>query len=80
MQSLPDGTYSVVVVNASEDTARNGVSLEFVITQGPAKGDVVTVFASETTHSSTRSAIDLLGLPATLEVQNGSPRVVFDRL
>jgi hypothetical protein len=74
MQALIDGSYSVIVVDAFEDTARGGFHLELAITQGPAKGEVVSLHASSTT----RSAIDLLGLPATLEVQNGVPRVIFD--
>ncbi len=74
MQPLVDGFYSVVVVDASEDTARDGVILELAITQGPAKGELVRLRAS----SSARSAIDLLGLPATLEVRDGQPRVMFD--
>ncbi len=74
MQPLVDGFYSVVVVDATEDTERDGVFLELVITQGSAKGEVVRLRAS----SSARSAIDLLGLPATLEVRDGRPRVIFD--
>ncbi len=74
MQPLIDGFYSVVVVDAFEDTNRDGVHLELAITQGQAKGEVVSLHASSTT----RSAIDLLGLPATLEVREGQPRVIFD--
>jgi hypothetical protein len=74
MHPLVDGFYSVVVVDASEDTTRDGVILELAITQGSAKGEVVKLRAS----SMKRSAIDLLGLPATLEVREGSPRVIFD--
>ena len=74
MLPLLDGIYSVVVINAIEDTARGGVSLDLAITQGSSKGDVVTLFASSTA----RSAIDLLGLPATLEVRDGVPRVRFE--
>ena len=74
MQPLIDGFYSVVVVDASEDTARGGLHLEMAITEGSAKGEVVSLY----TPSTTRTAIDLLGLPATLEVRNGVPRVIFE--
>jgi len=76
VQPLADGFYSVLVVDATEDTDRDGVFLELVITQGPAKGEVVRLRAS----SSARSAIDLLGLPATLEVRDSRPRVTFDEV
>ena len=74
MKPLADGFYSIVVVDASEDTERGGVILELAITAGETRGEVVRLRAS----SSARSAIDLLGLPATLEVRDGQPRVVFD--
>ncbi len=74
MQPLVDGFYSVTVVDATEDTERDGVILELAITQGSARGEVLRLRAS----SSARSAIDLLGLPATLEVRDGRPRVTFD--
>jgi hypothetical protein len=70
MSPLPDGSYSVVVVDAFEDTERNGVHLELAITRGAAKGEVVKLHAS----SMKRSAIDLLGLPATLVIRDGVPR------
>ena len=76
VQPLIDGFYSVVVVDASEDTARGGLHLEMAITDGSAKGELVSLY----TPSSTRSAIDLLGLPATLEVRNGMPRVNFESM
>jgi len=77
MQPLVDGFYSVVVLDVSEDTARAGLYLELAITQGPAKGEVVSLRALSEA-STTRSAIDLLGLPATLEVRDGVPRIIFD--
>jgi hypothetical protein len=72
MQPLIDGTYSVIVVDAVEDTERDDMNLDLAITQGSAKGEVVRVRAS----SLKRSAVDLLGLPATLVVRDGVPRIV----
>jgi hypothetical protein len=71
MEPLEDGTYQVLIVDASDDTERDGLHLELVITRGPAKGEVVKLRAS----SMKRSAVDLLGLPATLVVRDGVPRV-----
>jgi hypothetical protein len=72
MQPLVDGSYSVIVVDAVEDTERDDVNLDLAITQGPTKGEVVRVRAS----SLKRSAVDLLGLPATLVVRDGVPTIV----
>jgi hypothetical protein len=72
MTNLADGTHDVVVVDASEDD--DGiVHLELAVTSGARKGDVVRVAA----HALARAPLDLLGLPATLHVKDGVPRVTF---
>lgn len=75
MQPLDDGTYDAFIVDAKElekDFRDRGVlELEIAITSGPRKGDVVQVRAV----GLDRDALDVLGLPATLTVENGAPRV-----
>ncbi|HEX2851091.1 MAG TPA: hypothetical protein VHN98_11080 [Acidimicrobiales bacterium] len=73
MPQLPDGRYDVLVVDAEEiDTST--LHLELVIVAGASKGEVVGVRAAHLA----RDPIDLMGLPATLLVEAGSPRVVID--
>ena len=72
MDELKDGSHDVVVVDARED--EDGVvHLELAVTSGAHKGDVVRVAA----RSFARDALDVLGLPATLHVHEGVPRVEF---
>lgn len=72
MSELSDGSHDVVVVDAREDE-RGVVHLELAVTSGAHKGDVVHVAA----RSFARDALDVLGLPATIHVHEGVPRVVF---
>jgi hypothetical protein len=72
MSELSDGSHDVVVVDARED--EDGVvHLELAVTSGAHKGDVVHVAA----RSFARDALDVMGLPATIHVHEGVPRVVF---
>ena len=73
MTELPDGEYSVFIVEADE-SAPGKVRLELTITAGSRKGDIVTVVADNLA----RDPLDYLGLPAELVVADGAPRVVFD--
>ena len=64
-----------------DDPSRAGaLHLEVVITSGARKGEVIAINTEDATSllPATRDAIDLLGLPVTLVVVNGSPRVVVD--
>ena len=74
MIPLNDGTYSVVVVDVAEQPCNDIVQLELVITSGASKGEVFAVNATRLR----RDAIDLLGLPGTLTVDDGVPRVIID--
>ena len=75
VRMLDDGSYEAIVVDVDTDDARdNVVRIELTITAGARKGDVVSVRAV----GITRDAIDLLGVPATLFVENGRPRITFD--
>jgi hypothetical protein len=67
---LADGVYDAFVVWA--ETRDNGtVALDLTITTGASKGDVVSVRAT----SAPRDAIDLIGVPCTLNVRAGAPMV-----
>jgi hypothetical protein len=70
---LDDGRYDVIVVDAREN-ADKSIELEIAVASGARRGDMVTITA---THMS-RGVIDLLAMPATLIVDDGEPRLVFD--
>jgi hypothetical protein len=67
---LADGVYDAFVVWA-ETRDDGAVALDLTITAGARKGDVVSVRAT----SAPRDAIDLVGMPCTLRVRAGEPRV-----
>ena len=67
---LADGVYDAFVVWA--ETRDDGtIALDLTITTGASKGDVVSVRAT----SEPRDAIDLIGVPCTLNVRAGAPMV-----
>ena len=71
---LSDGTYDAFVLDAEPvDGGTGAVRVEITITSGPSKGAVVTV----TGDIGSEEAIDLLGVPATLVVTGGEPRLVL---
>ena len=68
---LVDGSYDAFIVWAeTRDDAQ--IALELTITTGEHKGEVVSVLAS---NLATRDPIDLVGLPCTLVVVDGAPRI-----
>ena len=70
---LEDGTYDALVVDAT--AADDGSArVELTIVAGPHKGEVVTVRGG----GLGARALDLLGVPATITVSGGSPRVRFE--
>lgn len=70
---LTDGTYDAFVLDAEAlpEIGPGAVRVELTITAGPAKGDVVTVRG----QVGQRDPLDLLGIPATLVVEGGEPRL-----
>ena len=69
---LEDGEYDVIVVDAR--TEGGALHLDLTVLSGPHKGEVVSMRAE-------RLEIDelaALGMPATLTVVDGAPRVAFD--
>lgn len=73
MPHLDDGVYDVIVIDAREDD-ENALRVDLAVTSGTRKGDVVTI----TAHAIARDAMSLLGLPATLRVVDGEPRLTLD--
>lgn len=69
---LVDGSYDVFVVDAVAEG--DAVALTLTVLAGEQKGEVVEVLA----RGLGRDELDLLGLPATLVVENGEPRVTID--
>jgi hypothetical protein len=65
-----DGVYDAFVVWA-ETRDDGAIALDLAITAGARKGDVVSVRAA----NAPRAAIDLVGMPCTLHVRDGEPRV-----
>jgi hypothetical protein len=70
--TLPDGRYDAFVVWAdARDDGR--IAFELTFTTGAQKGQMITVLAR-----SNADPIALVGLPCTLIVDAGQPRLDFD--
>ena len=69
---LPDGTYEVLVIDATTDG--EALALEITIISGAHKGEVVGLRAEKLGVDE----LDLLGMPGTLTVEEGAPRFVVD--
>jgi hypothetical protein len=73
VHALDDGTYDGFIVWA-ETRENDRVTLEITITTGARKGEVVNVNARAFQHD----LVALIGLPCTLVVHDGVPRVELD--
>ena len=73
MTALPDGVYSVLVIDVEEIDAAS-LRVELAVTSGDNKGDVVAVRAPRVQTD----ALDMLGLPGTLRVRAGAPHFELD--
>lgn len=65
---LPDGTYDAFVVWAEDDDG--ALKLDLTITSGPHKGEVVSM-----SGPSGGDPLALTGMPCTLVVSDGQPRL-----
>ena len=75
---LPDGAYDafvVDVINETDGAGRLHTHVELTVIAGEHKGLVLQV----ATDASIGSFEELLGLPATLTIADGSPTVTIDR-
>jgi hypothetical protein len=66
---LDDGRYDAFIVWA-EPRDDDWIACDLTITTGAHKGEVTTVIAR-----ATRDPLDLVGLPCTLVVEDGQPRI-----
>ncbi|CAN5744795.1 hypothetical protein BH20ACT2_BH20ACT2_23560 [soil metagenome] len=72
---LADGTYDAIVVDVTErDGDPGALHLELTVLSGAHKGEVVTVRATGVA----RDPLDLLAVPATLTVADGTPAVTLE--
>jgi hypothetical protein len=71
---LPDGSYDVFIVDAVPEEGAGVMLLALTVLSGPSKGEVVDIRAT----GLGRDELDLLGMPGTLVVENGVPRVTVD--
>jgi hypothetical protein len=75
MTVLPDGVYDAFVIDAEPVAGPDaGLRLELTVIAGAHKGEVVAVTAT----GLDREALDVVGLPATLVVDDGAPAVTID--
>jgi hypothetical protein len=74
MDAMPDGRYDVFVVDA-ETIDESTMRVEIAMVSGDDKGNV---FAMRGPHLA-RDPIELLGLPGTLIVRDGVPRLEVER-
>ena len=74
---LPDGTYDAFIVDAEEgldDEGTERLHLAVTILNGEHKGEVLDL----TAEGMGRTSIDVMGMPATLVVEAGIPRLTVD--
>ena len=74
MHPMRDGSYDVFIVDA-ETIDESTMRVEIAMVSGDDKGDVI---AMRGPHLA-RDPIELLGLPGTLIVRDGVPRLEVDR-
>ena len=70
---LPDGSYDVIVVDATADDG--SIAIEITILGGDHKGEVVGI----RTGDLDADELDLLAMPGTLRVDNGVPHFVLEK-
>jgi hypothetical protein len=73
VNSIGDGTYDVVVIDADE-VGDDTLVLELVVSSGLHRGEIVRVNA----RGLGRTWVDVLGVAGTLVVTDGRPRVALD--
>lgn len=71
---LEDGTYDAIVFDVDDSADGDTLTVELTVLAGAHKGEVVSLRTSDWSGD----AIDLLGVPATLTVVGGEPRIRFE--
>ena len=72
---LEDGSYDVMIIDSDITEIKGRYHIDVTVLGGPNKGDVLSLTARDLTDD----PIDLLGLPATLIVRDGTPDLVIER-
>lgn len=72
---LEDGTYEAIVVEAEDGPTPGSVVLHLAVAAGANRGQVVTVTATGLDVV----PLDVLAVPATVVVHDGSPVVTLER-
>jgi hypothetical protein len=73
MRAFDDGRYDVFIIDANDDED-GATRIELTVTTGARKGEVIAL----TARNIAADAVSLMGLPATLMVEHGTPRLVLD--
>jgi hypothetical protein len=76
---LDDGTYDVMVVDATEaegpiGSAGPAILVDLTVLGGPHKGELITITAA----GLERDPLDLLAVPGTLVVESGRPQLTLE--
>lgn len=66
---LGDGSYDVIVVDADAGSEPGSVAIDVAVAAGDHRGELVSITAS----GLDRDPIDLLAVPATLVITDGTP-------
>ena len=72
--ALPDGTYDAFILDTRTDDDGAVIGVDLTIVSGAHKGEVLELAVSGLAHDD----LDLLGMPATLTVADGVPRMQVD--
>lgn len=71
---FPDGRYDVIVVDADPGADDDQIVVELAVAAGDHKGELVTV----TARGLGRDPLDLLAVPGTLVVADGTPTLTLE--
>ena len=71
---LPDGTYDVIIFSVDDQFDPEVLVIDLTVTAGEFRGMTMTL----TTPSSMGTLVDLIGMPGTLAVADGSPHLTLD--
>ena len=74
MHAMPDGRYDVFIIDA-ETIDETTMRVEFALVDGVDKGNIIALRGPHLADD----PLSLLGLPATLFVRDGAPRLVVER-
>ncbi|MFM7068123.1 MAG: hypothetical protein ACKOYM_01565 [Actinomycetes bacterium] len=71
---LPDGTYDVIVFNVDDSFDPSVLVVDLTVTAGEHRGMTMTLTAPSTLGT----MVELIGMPGTLDVVQGTPTLTID--